>query len=151
MKRKISRKGLERKLQSLMREIVIIRDKKCVTCPIWRELLSSWNVNDPILQAGHYYSRGAKSIKYDLRNVHLQCKTCNARHRFQQEAFTLYLNRKFGTKWLDELTRDKYKLVPQSTAMFRLEILRDSLEMILKEEKGLLIATTSVLTPFPKK
>lgn len=46
---------------------------KCVTCP----KISAMKGND----AGHFISRGKGSVKYDPRNCHIQCQTCN---RFQQ-------------------------------------------------------------------
>ena len=126
---RITTKKLKIQLQALLRKIVILRDGECVTCPLWREILpNGWNSNSDILQAGHYYARGAKSIKYDLRNVHLQCKTCNGRHRFQQEAFTLYLLRKFGQKWLDKLTMDKYTPAPQIENLGSLLTIKEDLE-----------------------
>ena len=133
--RKIKKSTLIRNLQKLMREIVILRDKECVTCPIWRELHGKWQSNSDVLQAGHYYSRGARSVKYDLRNVHLQCKTCNGKHRFQPEAFKLYLLRKFGSEWMEQLTKDKYTLAPQIENMGSLFTIEERLKNTLEDMK----------------
>lgn len=131
--RKQTVKGLKKQLQAIMRQIVIARDGGCVTCPLWRELLpKGWYPNTDVLQAGHYYARGAKSIKYDLRNVHCQCRTCNSKHRYQPEAYTLYLTRKFGKEWLDRLTKDKYTPAPQIENLGSLMTIKEE----LKKELG---------------
>lgn len=133
---RITTKKLKTQLQALMRKIVILRDKECVTCPIWREILpNGWNSNSDILQAGHYYARGAKSIKYDLRNVHLQCRTCNSKHRFQQEAFTIYILRKLGKEGLEQLTRDKNTPAPQIENLGSLLTIKEELEELYNQLK----------------
>src|SRR3990167_4330660 len=123
MARKVSRKGFERVLQSLLRDIVILRDKGCVTCPIWQKIISGYRTS-PTLQAGHYFSRGAKSVKYDLRNVACQCQHCNSLHRYRKEAFTIYLIDKLCKEGFEQLSIDAHKPVPQSTAIYKLELLR---------------------------
>jgi hypothetical protein len=54
---------------------------KCVTCP----KISTTKGND----AGHFITRGASAIKYNPRNCHYQCTTCN---RFQQGRWDAYMD-----------------------------------------------------------
>lgn len=54
-------------LDSLVREIVKIRDCCCFTC----------GRTDLILEVGHFVPRRYKATRWDLRNCHLQCINCN--------------------------------------------------------------------------
>lgn len=100
--RKITRRGWERKLNTILREVVIARDGGCVTCPLWKEYKPDYQGSD-ILQAGHLITRGKGSVKYDLNNVFCQCKTCNYLHESRPEFLTTYAVRKIGRKKYEEL------------------------------------------------
>jgi hypothetical protein len=67
--RKISRKGLVRKLDAIVKEIVIARDGRCIVCGTRSNLTP-----------GHLFSRVAYSTRWDLDNVYAQCLSCNFRH-----------------------------------------------------------------------
>jgi hypothetical protein len=67
--RKISRKGLVRKLDALVKQIVIARDGMCIVCGTTSNLTP-----------GHLFSRVAYSTRWDLDNVYAQCLNCNFRH-----------------------------------------------------------------------
>src|SRR3990167_1611492 len=108
MARKITRKGLERKLDKLIREIVFLRDASCVTCPIWKEIKPEF-VGSPIMQPGHYFTRGALSVKWDLRNVYKQCKTCNFLHQYHREILAKHVLDTLGEKGFKQLILDAHK------------------------------------------
>ena len=69
------RKKLVKRLDTLCREILLQRDRFygemfcCISC---RRLL-------PLncAQVGHYVSRRYESYRWDLRNIHLECNSCN--------------------------------------------------------------------------
>jgi len=67
--RKITRKGWVRKLDALVKQIVISRDGKCIVCGTTQNLTP-----------GHLFSRVAYSTRWDLDNVYAQCLNCNFRH-----------------------------------------------------------------------
>lgn len=70
MPRKITRKGWVRKLDALVKQIVIERDgHKCIVCGTTQNLTP-----------GHLFSRVAYSTRWDLDNVYAQCINCNFRH-----------------------------------------------------------------------
>jgi hypothetical protein len=100
--RKVTKKGWERKLQALCREIVIKHDGGCVTCPIWAKIRPGF-VGSDILQGGHLLTRGKKTIKYDLRNLFCQCKTCNYLHEERPEVLTSYAIKALGVEEYDKL------------------------------------------------
>ena len=71
---------------------------KCVTCGAIRE----W---DDQMEAGHYISRDKKATKYDERNVHVQCKSCNNYHSGEIAEYAVYLVSEYGQNILLELVR----------------------------------------------
>lgn len=66
-KKKI-RKSLERKLDSLLKEAIILRDGyKCLRCQ-----------KEDNLQKSHIYPKGIyKNLKFDLDNLHFLCYQCH--------------------------------------------------------------------------
>src|ERR1035437_7794925 len=83
--RKISRKGLVKKLDKAVSVSVIERDKKCVTCD-----------STDRLGCGHLFSRVAYSTRWDLMNCYAQCWPCNFRHEFDPYPLTNYFINKYG-------------------------------------------------------
>ena len=67
--RKISRKNWVRRLDALVKQIVIARDGECIVCHTKSNLTP-----------GHLFSRVAYSTRWDLDNVYAQCLGCNFRH-----------------------------------------------------------------------
>lgn len=67
--RKTTRKGWVRKLDALVKQIVVARDGKCIVCGTTKNLTP-----------GHLFSRVAYSTRWDLDNVYAQCLNCNFRH-----------------------------------------------------------------------
>jgi len=68
-----SRKELMNSAHKIMRDIVILRDKKCV-CP------SPAKGHSDVLQAGHLIPGTHGGTYFDLWNVNCQCRSCNGRH-----------------------------------------------------------------------
>lgn len=66
------------------------------------------------LQAGHYVSRSNYSVRYDLRNIHVQCFKCNMKFGGCKGGnlvqYTKYLLNTYGEKWLKELIADGEKI-----------------------------------------
>jgi len=119
MPRKISRKGLIKKLDKLVSEIVIARDKNCATCG-----------SKDKLGCGHLFTRQAYSTRWDLDNCFAQCWNCNYLHEYDPHPLTSYFIGKFGIDKYDELHRTFRAATPIKT--WQLEILRGELEAILK-------------------
>jgi len=128
---KITRKGIEKKLNEITKEIVFARDSEgCVTCPIWKKIKpdfeGSW-----IMQPGHLFTRGAKSVKWDLRNVYKQCKTCNFLHEYHPDILTQYAVKVLGKKGYEKLVFDRHQV--RRFVMPELEELYEKLKKQLNE------------------
>ena len=121
--RKISRKGLVKKLDKLVSQIVILRDKKCVVC-------NSTNR----LGCGHLFTRRYYSTRWDLQNCHAQCWKCNFKHELDPYPFTDFYLTKFGKPSYDALHARHVLVSPVKT--WQLNILRDELETILDEQEN---------------
>ncbi len=117
--RKITRKGIVRKLDKLVGDIVKARDKACVTCG---------STNN--LQPGHLFSRVAYSTRWDLTNVFCQCRNCNLKHEYDPYPLTSFYLSFAGKEKYDALHR-KY-VTPVKYKTYELEELYAQLEEQLK-------------------
>ena len=55
------------------------------------------------LHAGHYIVRQEINTRYDDRNVHPQCETCNSYHEGRKGEYTLFLQKKYGKGIINKL------------------------------------------------
>ena len=53
--------------------------------------------------AGHYYSRGIRSVKYHEKNSNGQCYSCNMHQEGNKQGYAVGLIKKYGEGVLDEL------------------------------------------------
>ena len=94
MPRKISRKGLIKKLDAVCKEIIFKRDNNtCVTCgsqnPTW----------------SHVFSRRTYSTRWDMKNCHVQCWPCYFKHVRNQYPYFEWFRNKYGSRELEKLHR----------------------------------------------
>lgn len=117
--RKISRKGLIKKLDALAREIVYKRDGyRCVQCGSTENL--SW---------GHVFSRRTYNTRWDIHpggNTYCQCWPCNYRHVRDQYPMFRWFEITYGKEALEELRRRFSETHRWTTA--NLETVREYLE-----------------------
>ncbi len=105
--RKLTNKGLTRKLDDLIREVVRKRDLdwreqgNCITC--------SKSVTKETSDPGHYISRKNHSVRWNLKNVHIQCRYCNRFMYGKADEYALFLIGKYGQGILEELHKEKQK------------------------------------------
>lgn len=71
-------------------------DVKCVTCP----KVGKWNDN---FDGGHFIRAGNRSICFDERNCHSQCKGCNNYGNGQWERYALFIKDRYGLDTLEFL------------------------------------------------
>ena len=90
--RKISRKGWIKKLDKLVSEIVIKRDKHCIICGSTKQL-----------GAGHLFSRRFYNGRWDLDNVFAQCWACNFKHTKDPYPYWNWYIKKFGLRKFNKL------------------------------------------------
>lgn len=78
----------------------------CITCGIRKHYKE--------LQAGHYVPRDNYSVRYDLRNLGVQCFKCNMKlpgcKAGNMVQYTKYLLNNYGVEWLKELIADGEKI-----------------------------------------
>lgn len=98
MARKITRKGLIRKLDKAVSQLVIKRDGKCFTCNSIQNL-----------QCGHLFTRSLYAVRWDLANCNAQCSGCNFRHEFDPAIYQLKWIDKFGLETYRELYRTAHR------------------------------------------
>lgn len=122
MGRKITRKGLVKKVDRIFSKYIRLRDKYCVLCG------STENLN-----AGHLFSRRHYSTRWDEGNVFCQCYPCNFHHNLQPYLYYNWFIQKFGKEILDELhtkhlTIHKYSNVDLEELYEQIKIKYDELE-----------------------
>lgn len=96
--RKITRKGLIRKLDKAISIKVVERDGQCFTCRS-RENLT----------CGHLFTRSYYIVRWDLLNCHAQCVGCNYRHEFDPSVYQLKFIDKYGLEVYKELYRRAHR------------------------------------------
>lgn len=96
---------LEEKLWKVFSEFIRLRDAddngwcRCCTCGLVRH----WKHID----AGHYISRGHKYHKFNEKNVHAQCKGCNAFKQGDAVRYREFLIDKYGLKIVEDMESSK--------------------------------------------
>ena len=101
---KTTLKSITKRLDKTVREIVLSRDKCCVTCG-----------TTETLQVSHYISRSHISTRWDLRNCNLQCSKCHLKdfHGGFVTAYQNYLIMRYGPNIIQELEGEGRKLAQQ--------------------------------------
>ena len=97
MAKKLTRTKLVKKLDTVFSQYIRLKDSKdgigtCVTCGKQDHIKN--------LQAGHFQSRKHYSIRWDERNVKIQCPSCNVFRYGEQFKFSLYLGDKLSKQLL---------------------------------------------------
>lgn len=78
---------------------------QCVTCPAKVFYFGG------TCHAGHFRPRTQKSVKFNRKNVHPQCASCNTYHEGEQYKYGLFLNNFYGDGTADELTVLGYRSI----------------------------------------
>lgn len=121
------------KLDRIFSEYIRRRDSdpttgygRCISCG----KVVHWKDAD----AGHYVNRKHMSLRYDERNVHLQCRSCNRYDEGNMLGYTKALQKKYGERVLDYLQVKKNntsKLGP-----YEFELLIKQYQKKLNEQKS---------------
>ena len=114
MPKKISRKNLIKKLDSVFSEYIRRKyaDKKgivkCYTC----EKKAYWKGQG--MQNGHFISRSSRILRWNEDNCRPQCYACNCHRYGQQYIFAQNLNKEFGYDKAAELLQKSRQLIKQA-------------------------------------
>lgn len=85
---------IKRGIQKLLREIVILRDKKCIL--YGKRCYHEYGKDDVVWQAEHLIERSNSATYSDLRLVVLVCKNCHGWKHFKKSNHDQY------DKWVKE-------------------------------------------------
>jgi hypothetical protein len=80
-------KPIVKQLDSLVRQILLVRDKACVLCGEFRYHL---------LEVGHYEKRRFKAVRWDLRNCNILCHACNQRDEIEHYHYKDWMTEAHG-------------------------------------------------------
>jgi 5-methylcytosine-specific restriction endonuclease McrA len=118
--RKISRKSLIKKLDTVFSQYIRLRNSKkgiakCVTCGKEDDYKK--------LQAGHFISRKNYATRWDPDNVQVQCVACNVYKYGEQYKFGIWLDNNIG-----EGTADKLYMKSQQIRKFSDHEIKDKID-----------------------
>ncbi len=91
------------KLWKVLKQLIEKRDGSvCISCRA--EGLSGHHKH-----GGHFISSSSCGgfLRYDLRNVHIQCSTCNLHRGGAGAEYSRALDKKYGRKFVDKIIEDK--------------------------------------------
>ena len=133
---KNERKRVVKKLDQLCRKILLIRDRRhgdlfcCISCKRLLPLDTA--------QVGHYISRRYEAVRWDLRNINLQCASCN---KWQSGNLVEYRKSLVAIHGEKEVSRIEtfYRDSPGYT-VFDLQLMVERYKEILLKHKRLALA-----------
>ncbi|MCP5063599.1 MAG: hypothetical protein GY936_14225, partial [Ignavibacteriae bacterium] len=111
---KSERTKLADKIHSILRLAKLEIEPSCVTC--------DGSSGDNVLQLGHLITRGKWSVRFDHRNLHTQCRTCNLKHEYYPEVYNNWFVNKYGIEEYNRLVKDSNQL-----KQYKIRELRDLL------------------------
>jgi hypothetical protein len=123
--KKTERQLLDVECMELLKQIVRLRDKSCVTPS------SSCG---GYLTASHWQKRGKQFTRYDLRNVACQCANHNARHNHYTSYYDAYMLRKYGGDVCLELAENAS--MTWKWSIVELRVIRYNLQKELEKLEG---------------
>ncbi len=103
MKKLKSIKQLKNKADAVFSIWIRERDKRCYTC------MRVIPVKE--LQCGHYVSRSYLALRYDEKNAHAQCVSCNVFKHGNMTVYAIQLINEYGVDILTDLERRKRESV----------------------------------------
>lgn len=122
--------ALHTRLDTLVSQIVRLRDRYCRTCHIAVE----FNADGlPVtLTCSHFIRRGHHSVRWDLRNCNCQCMGCNQYNDRDPKPYRIFMLEKYGKKVVAELEEASFRTKSFSRADLEelgaeLLVLRDEL------------------------
>ena len=121
----------DKKLWKVFSEYIRTRDAntdgmvKCYTCPAvkhWKQM-----------HGGHFVTRTAKAVKFDEKNVQVQCPNCNAFQGGMSYQFGVNLDRDYGQATAESLEAQRHVIIKRSVSDY--ETLIDHYQKQLAEYK----------------
>jgi hypothetical protein len=111
--RKLSRKGMIKKLDKVHREVLLLKyGEMCVECG-----------STKMVTVGHVFSRRTYETRWDIDdggNCYPQCWACNYKHVRDQYPYFKWFTDKFGADSL-EMLRERFHASPKPWKMYDFE------------------------------
>lgn len=95
------------KLWKALKKVIDIRDgPNCISC-------GAAGLVGHNKHGGHFIPSSSCGgfLRYDLRNVHNQCATCNLFRNGAGAEYTLTLQKKYGKKFVEQIVKDKNETI----------------------------------------
>lgn len=124
------------KLWKVLKQVIDIRDgETCISCGA--EGLKGHNKH-----GGHFIPSSSCGgfLRYDLRNVWIQCSTCNLFRNGAGAEYTRALEKKYSTAFVDRIIQDKQVTIKLD--VHYVEALTEYYESLLSKNKKQLIKLT---------
>ena len=99
--KKSERTKLADKIHKILRELKLKKEPFCVCC--------NGSSGDKVLQLGHLITRGKWAVRFDDRNLHIQCRSCNNKHEHYPEIYTQWFVNTYGIEEYNKLVADSNK------------------------------------------
>ena len=114
---------LRKKLWALTSKIVRLNSDHCYTCGKYLEFKDR--------QAGHFFTKGGHpNLRYDFRNLRVQCVACNLFKSGNLAEYSMRLERDLGSVAFQKLGEEAHKAVRHDRGF--LESAIQQYEIILK-------------------
>jgi len=110
---------LKRELDKIFSEYIRLKNSKDLICTCYT---CGKRANWKEMQAGHYVPRNWLSLRWDERNVHVQCVGCNVFKKGNMDEYSIKLKQQYGARILETLNKEKYRLVKYSALDLRKRI-----------------------------
>jgi len=95
------------KLWKALKKVIEIRDgDTCISC-------GAKGLKGHSKHGGHFIPSSSCGgfLRYDFRNVHIQCATCNLFRGGAGAEYTLVLQKKYGPKFVERIIADKQQTI----------------------------------------
>lgn len=144
-------KKYEAEADRIVKMIVMIRDDAACIC------LPPENGHSSVMQAGHLVTRGKKSVRWDLWNVHIQCSSCNLLHEHYPERFTKQFILEYGSHRYMELVEraSKVRKIPVhemkqlcaglNSCLVGLQLMRDDGKLDFESKKQFFLTQDEII------
>lgn len=132
--KRLSIPQLQKKLDLIFSQYIRLRDAnqngfcKCITCNcMWQ-----WR----LIHNGHYIPRQHIATRYDERNCHAQCPTCNIGLRGNTGKYKRALIERYGVKALEELESSRHAITKWTVSDYQEKIsyYKNEVKRLLKEK-----------------
>lgn len=131
----------EKKCDLIFSEIIKLRDcKKTTGSPHFGRCCTCGRLfDDALVDCGHFIEGRHPSVKFDLRNAHLQCGLCNRinkgtnEYKEMRKAYKTYMLINYGQEVIDELERMNNEITHYKE--FHYKTMYDQFKVILKDLK----------------